>query len=185
MKDYWNINYLVKKIAEGDSDAFSKFYDMYFQKVFLFSRYFIKSEYSCQEVVSDVFLSLWHNSRKLPEVENLPSYLYTITRNKAYDYLDKLSRIPEFTDELPLGFSSGDSNPEELVLHAELEKVIDTAVKELPERCKLVFLMAREGGLRYSDIARALSISEKTVQAQMITAMKKLGNALRNYFVIM
>lgn len=182
MKDSDITKRLIIKISEGDSGAFGSFYELYFQKVFQFSRYFIKAENICQEVVSDVFLKLWQNRKKLPDIENIESYLYTITKNKAYDYLDKISRKPEFAEDLPLGIESENCSPEELLMNKELENVINSAISNLPERCKLIFLMAREEGLRYKDIAQILSISEKTINAQMVTAIKKLGNALKNYF---
>ncbi|MDP4188941.1 MAG: RNA polymerase sigma-70 factor [Bacteroidota bacterium] len=174
--------YLIALIAQGDSDAFRKFYNRYFQKVFQFSRYFIKSEDLIQEIVSDVFLNLWNNRKKLPEIENLDSYLYTITKNKTFDYLDKISRKPEFVRDLPLGILTQESNPEEILLTEELEQTINSAIDELPEQCKLIFLMSREEGLKYKDIAQILSISEKTVNAQIVTAIKKLGIALNEHF---
>lgn len=173
---------LIDRIAQGDVKALSSFYDLYALQVFHFSRFFINSEEICQEIVSDVFLVIWHNREKMPEIKNLPAYLYTITKNKAFDYLDKLSRIPQFTENIPFEISSSESNPQEIVQHKELEEFINNAINQLPERCKLIFLLAREGGLKYRDIARLLSISEKTVQAQMIKAMKILGGELKDYF---
>ncbi len=173
---------LILRISEGDSDALREFYNIYFDKVFQFASYFIKSEEISQEIVSDVFFSIWNNRKKLPGIINFESYLYTVVKNKAFDYLDKLSRKPEFAKELPLGIFSEDSDPEESLLNKELEQVINKSIEDLPDRCKLIFLMAREDGLKYRDIARILSISEKTVNAQMVTAIKKIGNALKAYF---
>lgn len=185
MKDE-NANYeVLRRIAMGDVNAFNRFYDEHFKMVFQFARYFLKSDYSAQEVASDVFISLWNNRKIITEIENLNTYLYTITKNKAFNYYDKQSRRPEFTNELPIGLVAEDINPEEILLIEELKKTIAAAINELPERCKQVFLMAREGGLKYKDIARLLDISEKTVQAQMITAMKKLGQVIQKYILLL
>ncbi|HEX3009105.1 MAG TPA: RNA polymerase sigma-70 factor [Bacteroidales bacterium] len=173
---------LILKISEGDSGAFGSFYDMYFQQVFQFSRYFIKSEHICQEVVSDVFFKIWQNRKKLSEIESMEAYLYTLTKNKSLDHLDAVSRKPSFADDIPLGILANDSNPEELMINQELEKVINIAIEDLPERCKLIFLMAKEQGLKYSEIAQILSISEKTINAQMVTALKKMGSAVKKYY---
>ena len=184
MKDINTKDELLKRIAKGDVLAFNKFYDEHFKRVFQFARYFLKSDYSAQEVTSDVFISLWNNRIHITEIENLNTYLYAITKNRAYNYYDKQSRKPEFTNEIPIGLVAENVNPEEILITEELEKAIASAINELPERCKQVFLMAREGGLRYKDIAHFLDISEKTVQAQMITAMKKLGQAIQKYLII-
>lgn len=182
MSDSEIIRQLILRIAEGDSVAFTSFYDTYFQKVFQFSRYFVKSEPICQEIVSDVFFKMWQNRHKITEIESVEAYLYILTKNKALDYLSSVSRKPSFADDIPLGIISTDSNPEELLLNKELEKVINTAVEDLPERCKLIFLMIREQGLKYSEIAQILSISEKTINAQIVTAIKKMGSAIHKYF---
>lgn len=184
MKDSDTFRKLILRIAEGNAEAFKELYDIYFQKVFQFSRYFVRSKDICQEIVSDVFISIWNNRKKIPDIENLDSYIYTITKNKAFDYLNKLSREPEWVRDLPLGIATKEFDPEDTLLYKELEQAVNQAIEELPERCKLVFLMSREEGLTYHDIAHILSISPKTVNAQMVTAIKKLGHTLKKYFFI-
>lgn len=178
-------NELIDRISRGNTIAFGKFYDIHFRKVFQFARCFVKPVFLCQEIVSDVFISIWQNRTNLPEIDHIPSYLFTITRNKALDYLDKASRMPEFTSDIPIGIPVSGSDPENIYIYSEMEEFINKAVDELPERCKLIFLMSREGKLRYKDIARILSISEKTVQAQIITAMKKIADALKKFMVVL
>lgn len=184
MKDAENHTILLKAISKDDSGAFSKLFDQYFSTVFQFAGYFIKSEEICKEVSSDVFINLWNNRKKLNEISNFKAYLYKVTKNKALDYLDKLSRQPEFSRELPIEIHAFHGSPEEQMLSKELEAAIGQAVNELPERCKLIFLMAREEGLSYHEIADVLAISEKTVNAQMVTAIKKMANALKKYLSV-
>jgi RNA polymerase sigma-70 factor (family 1) len=185
MKNSEIVKQLISRIAKDDTEAFTKFFDLYFTKVLQFSGYFIKSEEICQEVTSDVFLNIWNSRSKLPDIMSLESFLYTVTKNKAFDYLDKISRQPDFTSDLPLEIHSAGSNPEAQLLNKELEGLLNASINELPERCKLIFLMAREEGLKYQEIAKILAISEKTVNAQMVTAIKKIGNAIRNYLLIL
>ncbi len=64
--------------------------------------------------------------------------------------------------------ASSDLTPEEIYINEELVLAIQSAINELPERCKLIFLMAKEEGLKYREIAEILSISEKTVNAQIV-----------------
>jgi RNA polymerase sigma-70 factor (family 1) len=185
LRDSDTLKRLTYLIGEGDPDAFRKFYDIYFRKVHQFTGYFIKSDAIGEEIVSDVFLTVWITREKLAEIENIEAYLYTITRNKAFNYLNKEAREPDFTAELPIEFSERSNNPEEMVLTEELRQVIQSSINELPEKCKMVFLMSRDEGMRYQDIARILSISEKTVNAQIVTALRKLHLALQKYLFIL
>ncbi|HEX3006307.1 MAG TPA: RNA polymerase sigma-70 factor [Bacteroidales bacterium] len=175
-----SLNELTLKVTEGDEDAFARLYDLYFPKVYRFTKCFIKQEEICEEIVSDVFLNLWINKRELSQIINLDAYLYIVARNKAYNHLNKIQRSPEFTIDLPLDFEEN-GNPEEIVLTDELKDIITKSVDELPDKCKLVFLLSREKNLKYKDIAQILSISEKTVNAQIVTALKKLHSSLRHY----
>jgi RNA polymerase sigma-70 factor (ECF subfamily) len=185
LKNSWAIKELIYQIADGNTDAFGKFYDIYFHKVYQFTGYFIKSDKICEEIVSDVFLTLWITREKLIEIENLDAFIYTITKNKAYNYLNKIARDPDFTSDFPIDITGDIDSPEDIVLTEELKQVIKSSIDELPERCKLIFLMSREEGLRYQDIAQILSISEKTVNAQIVTALKKLHAVLKKYLTVL
>ncbi|HEX3007165.1 MAG TPA: RNA polymerase sigma-70 factor [Bacteroidales bacterium] len=175
---------LIFKVATGDSVAFKDFYDLYSDKVYQFSFYFIKHAETCEEVVSDVFLNIWNNKERLPEIENLEGYLYIITRNKTYNYIDKEARIPESTSDFSPEIQIENTDPEAILLTKELEATINISIQELPERCRIIFLMSREDKMKYHEIAEILSISEKTVHAQIVTALKKLNAALKRYLYI-
>ena len=125
------------------------------------------------------------NQKNLEKIENIEAYLYTITRNRALYYLNQSSQDNTISIEhLAIGYSAHNETPESIVIMEELKQAINDAVAELPERCKLIFLMAKEEGLKYKEIAQILSISEKTVNAQMVTALQKLGKALRKYLYL-
>jgi len=173
-----DINNLLKRIAADDDDAFRLFYDIYYLEVYRFASYFITSSLLIEEIVSDVFCVIWQNRSRLSQIDYFERYLYTITKNKAFHYLQSekkmtLTELEAISDTL-----SHDENPEYITVDKELSASLKKAIDELPERCRLIFLMAREEGLKYKEIAGLLSISEKTVNAQMVLAIKKLSKRL-------
>jgi hypothetical protein len=85
---------LYEQVAEGNSDAFARFYDIYLPKVYRFARYFIKSDENCEEIVSDVFITLWTNKEKLPSIENMEACLFTVTKTKLTTFLVKMPKSP-------------------------------------------------------------------------------------------
>jgi RNA polymerase sigma-70 factor (ECF subfamily) len=172
---------LLIEVSKGDTDSFRLFYDTFFKKVLQFSHYFVHSDEVCEEIVSEVFTNIWLNKEKLSDIENIESYLFIITRNLAFNYREKESRIPELSNDLSLNNSTEDSNPENILIAKELESVIQDSINQLPERCRIIFLMSRDEKLTHQKIAEILSISENTVHAQMMTAIKKLHNVLRKY----
>lgn len=173
-----HMNILLRKIAEDDNDAFCVFYDNYYLQVYRFASYFADSSLLIEEIVSDVFCIIWQNRKKLSLIESFEKYLYTITKNKALYYLRKENKITFTELESVSDTLSHDINPEYLTVDSEMAIFLKEAIEELPERCRLIFLMAREEGLKYKEIAEILSISEKTVNAQMVLAIKKLSKRL-------
>lgn len=169
-------NVLLQKIALDDNDAFRTFYDRYYLKVYQFSSYFVRSQQLIEEIVSDVFCAIWQNRKKNTGIKNFEGYLYTITKNRAIYYLkqEKFFFIDESYQDF-INLIKDDKTPEFLIIDEEITLILKDAINELPERCRIIFLMAREQGLKYREIAKVLSISEKTVNAQMVIAIKKLA----------
>lgn len=171
---------LLRKISEGNHDAFRLFYDTHYPRANRFVSYFIKNHDIRDELVSDVFFNIWQNREKLPGIANFNAYFYTSIRNRALDHIRK-SKGSVTEEPLEIGFVTNVNTPEELLLNEELHRKVAEAIEELPERCKLIFLMAKSEGLKYREVAEILNISEKTVNAQMVIALRKLGDALLNY----
>jgi RNA polymerase sigma-70 factor (ECF subfamily) len=186
MNNIENINLLLKRIAEDDSKAFQLFYDNYYIQIYRFTSYYIKREEIREEIVSDVFLTIWQNRRNLENINNIKAYLYTVTRNRALYFINNSKDSKNVAiDEIPLGITSEYETPEEKILNRELSDTIKEAIEKLPDRCKLIFLMAKEENLKYKEIAQVLSISEKTVNAQMVIALKKLSEKIKKYIYIL
>jgi RNA polymerase sigma-70 factor (ECF subfamily) len=175
----------VISVSKGDTLAFRRFYDQFFHHVWSYARYFAKSKVVCEEIVSDVFTNVWVNKEKLPEIENMEAYLFIVTRNKAFNSYDKEERQPKITDNLSSDLGIDKINPEEILITKELEVAIQNSIDQLPERCRIVFQMSRDGKMTHQRIAEILSISENTVHAHMVTALKKLSISLKKYIYIL
>jgi RNA polymerase sigma-70 factor (ECF subfamily) len=131
-------------------------------------------------------MTIWESGQKLLEVKDIDSYLYIITRNRAYYYLNKNNPTHSVSvEDIPFESLFHTETPEELSITNEFRQKIDEAINDLPERCREIFLLAREEGLKYKEIASKLSLSEKTVNAQMVTAIKRIGNALRQFITFL
>ena len=73
------------------------------------------------------------------------------------------------------------NDPADYVKEQELSKLINKTVNKLPERCKKIFCLSRFEGLKYREIAEELSISIKTVEANMGIALKHFRKSLSDY----
>lgn len=184
MRDVYFISeYVLERISSGDRDAFRSFYDIIYPLVYRFIHYFLPNKVDCEEVVSDVFFIFWKERCSLTDIKDLKAWIYIVCRNEAYHYLKQKEKNSNISiDDMPIELLIEKRNMEGDIIEYEMLDVYNNAVSELPERCKLIFLMIREERLKYKEVAQILSISEGTVEQQMNIAIRKIVEIVRKYY---
>ena len=175
---------LIKHMSKHeDVKVFEKLFFHYYDDLYRFAFRYLQQRELAEEVVSDVFMSIWQKRQSFSEVKNLKVYLYVITKNHALNYLKKNSKsLLFFAHEVQHHDVSTTDNPESKLLNDELRKEIDAAIDELPDRCKEVFQLVRLDGLKYKEVAEILDISVKTVENQLRIAVQRLSSQLIHHF---
>lgn len=174
---------LQTKVAEeGCTRSFEQLYIPFFPFLHGFAFRIVRSTYLAEEIVSDVFLQVWKNRNKLNEVNNLRVFLYVAVRNKSLNYLYKskkenVSWLEEFSNE-PFAATDWD-NPFHQLSSKELNLRLHHVVNLLPPRCKVIYKLVKEDGLKYTEAARILDLSVKTIENQMGIALRKIASALK------
>lgn len=180
---YINIDDLKRRIAlYEDEAAYKELFFHLFPSLTRFSEGILKSKEVAEELVSDVFISVWNDRARLQEIEDFRLYLFVAVRNNSLRKLKQLSkRYTISLDELDLPAGSFDLSPEDRVLSRETVREIESAIESLPPRARLIFKLAKEDRLRYKEIARLLNISVKTVDHQLALSLKKIAITLGNF----
>ena len=172
-------NLQYKIVYENDQHAFAQLYVSSMPFLLQFANSIIKNKELAEEIVSDVFIRIWQKRANLKAVENFKLYLYISTKNTSLNYLSRHFRKETISlDEMSLNITTGAYNPEQLMVTSEVAKRIDEEIQKLPNRCKLIFKLVKEDGLKYNDIANLLNISVKTIDNQMAIALKKISSAI-------
>lgn len=176
----------LARIAKGDYASFRELFDIQYATVNRFVGYFLPIREDREEVVSEVFCILWRRREELVDIEDLNAWLFIISRNESYHYLkQKEKRRSDISiDELPIDLYVDTNEVDNTLLDHEMTEVYNKALSELPERCKLIFLLAREERMKHKEIAQALSITEGTVEQQMNIAIRKMVDAVGRYYKI-
>jgi RNA polymerase sigma-70 factor (ECF subfamily) len=171
---------LLDKIAVGDEAAFRQVYRNFYQRLFQFALALVKTRESAEEIVEDVFVRIWQQKTSMPSIHNLRVYLYTATKNASLNYLSKKAResITEPFDHIHIELDGSGISPEDILITAEMYRKLQEAVEALPPRCKMIFKLVREDGLRYKEIAGILNISVNTIDVHMAIAVKRIAAAL-------
>ncbi len=128
-----------------------------------------------EETVSDFFIVIWQRRALLGAISSPKLYIFTGIKNTALNRLRvrKRRQLPP-VDEWQTALNSVFFNPEELLLTKEIAEKIMTAVNQLPPKCRTIFKLVKERGLKYAEVASLLDLSVKTVEAQMSIALRRI-----------
>ena len=171
---------LQQRIADyEDEAAYKKLFFHFFLPLKSFSFTIIKSKELAEEIVSDVLIEIWAKRKQLTAIDDLKMYLYVSVRNASLRKLQQgKKRMALSLDDVNVEFASSFENAETILLTHELSKTIEAAIQQLPQRCKLIFKLAKEDRLKYKEIALLLNISVKTIDHQVSIALKKIAEVL-------
>lgn len=183
MPDDASVEQWKQKIACGDEQAFRSMFNHYAPRLTAFAAAITKNKEAAIEIIDEVFVKVWRQQQKLPQILNLTTYLYTATKNTALNLLAKKTREQplEAFDLINVELRE-DMRPDQQLISSEILAKIRIAVEALPPKCKVIFKLVREDGLKYKEVAEILGIAEKTVDAQLVIAVKRIGEAVGKYF---
>lgn len=166
-------------IGENSERAFRQIVSTYQKKVIRFISLFVQNEQECEELASDVFLSIWTNRCNLGDISNFDNYIFIISRNKALNHLrkDKVETID--LNSFPIdAFQNTETTPESIFINREMADELNTIINELPHKTKLAFHLVREDKMKYKDAAEVLGVSIRTIEKQVASAVTKLKERL-------
>jgi len=171
---------LFAEIRKGNEEAFNKAFDLYYSRLCFFADKILHDFDLSRSLVQQVFVDLWIKRDRLL-VTSLQAYLYNSTRNAALDVLKHKKVESRYLSSLEQNESVVVTD---LMEEAELADRINSAIQNLPEKCREIFLLCRFDGLKYAEIADRLNISVKTVEMQVSIALKRLRKELSDYQMI-
>jgi RNA polymerase sigma-70 factor (family 1) len=167
-------------VGDNSERAFRQIVHTYQDKVIRFISLFVQKNQECEELASDVFLSLWSNRQKLADVSNLDSYIFVIAKNKALNHLRKDKMEIVDLDFLALdAFQHTETTPESIYITCEMVNELNYVINELPHKTKLAFHLVREDKMKYKEAAEILGVSVGTIEKQVASAVAKLKEKLR------
>ncbi|MGJ1264472.1 RNA polymerase sigma factor [Sphingobacterium spiritivorum] len=172
----FNEKNLLLKLKNGDRHAFEQLYHFYKNHITGHLFYIFKSEELTQDVTQETFITVWENRFQLHADKSFKSYLYTIATNKAYDLLRKANLDKQLYDKVSSFIDSSSDEIYETLFVKQRSEQLHQILAQLPSQQRLVFQMAKLDGYSYEEIARALGISQHTVN----THIKRANIFLKN-----
>ncbi|MDD3037678.1 RNA polymerase sigma-70 factor [Bacteroides sp.] len=176
----------VKALQQGDHKAFEDIFITYFDKVKYFLKGILRSESDAEELAQDIFVNLWINRKTVDPQKSFNTYIYTIARNTALNYLKHKLVEEAFIDNCnDLSLKEADSS-DEILFAKEINILVEMTVCRMPVQRKKIYQMSRNNGCSNDDIAQKLSLSKKTVENQLSLALQEIRrvvSAMHLFFI--
>jgi RNA polymerase sigma-70 factor, ECF subfamily len=157
---------LVALACEGSKAAFKQLYLRHYQRVYALSLRLSGQSSLAEEITQDCFVRLWHKLPLYRGDSQFSTWLHSLCVNQALNSINNHKKF--WARFLPM-----DQHPEPLH-HDDQEYELDGLILRLPERARIVFVLAAIEGYRHQEIANLLGISVGTSKAQYHRARQLL-----------
>lgn len=174
---------LLDLLRSGDRSAFAEIYNRYWKKLFTVATNKIGQPEEAEEVVQDIFISLWNRREDIIITTSLGAYLAVSVKYRVIKVLAKRNQYNKYAVHSQAILPITTNSTEEWFEFEELRSRLEVLVANLPEKCRLVYKASREAGFSQKQIAQEFGISEKTVEAHIGKALKSLRTGLGQIFL--
>ncbi len=170
---------LLKRLANSDADVLKHYFDLHYGELCNYALKYVRLLEVSEEIVQELFINIWERRAELSVKGSMVGYLYGAARYRCINYLRiQLPKDQATTESVDLAEESTVGFEDELI-DQDIKRRLRASIDSLPEKCRIIFLLAKEDGLTYQEIADELGVSVKTVENQMGIALKKLRTALK------
>lgn len=169
---------IIRRIRQGDTVQFESLFRSSYVTLVRYAKRLIRDHDTAEEIVQDLFFRLWKDKEKLNIESSLNGYLFRAVHNRCLHHIDHNRVVENYAREITARAPVSNDSPADIIHYRELQTRIAGILEKLPEKCGKIFCMNRFEGLKYSEIAERLSISIKTVEANMGRALKEFRKSL-------
>lgn len=170
---------LARRLKENEKSAFELIFNKFSRKLYYFALGYVHSQAETEEIIQNVFISLWENRDMLNEAFPLQSYLYKITVNHIYNYFKHQSVRRHYVENMILDGSEEDLEAEQNILANDLEEVVNRFVGDLPLRQQIIYRLSRMDGLCHAEIAQRMGLSIRSVENHIYRTLKYIREKLK------
>ncbi|HTI92626.1 MAG TPA: sigma-70 family RNA polymerase sigma factor [Puia sp.] len=166
-------------LKQDHAQAFQELYDRYWQKLYYLAHKRLKSATAAEEIVQNVFLTIWRK-RKTLNIDQPAPYMAAVTRYAVYHFLAAEKQRAENEE------AAGSRQLEVVALEMliddkQLLEIVRHEADQLPEKCRLVFIYNKLEDQALPEVAKRLDISVKTAEAHLTKALRLIRRRLKDH----
>jgi RNA polymerase sigma-70 factor (ECF subfamily) len=177
MKD----SFLIEELRRRDKVAFDYIFNYYYSALCAFSMQYINDRDTVEDLVQDLFVSLWMDAPKILIQTSLKSYLFASVKNRCLDFQKHMKVTEKYSSFILFSSDGTHESADHYLAESELRQTIHKSLEKLSPRCREIFELSRNNGLSNKDISEKLEISKRTVELQISNALKILRKELVDF----
>jgi len=169
---------LIEGLKRKDKLVFDYIFNYYYSSLCAFSMQYTNDRSASEDLVQDLFVSLWMEAHNLKISSSLKSYIFTGVKNRCFDYQKHQKVVKKYEAYELFSSKNGDRTTDNYFAESELRLAIQKSFEKLSPRCREIFELSRLKGLSNQEISEKLGISKRTVELQISNALKIFRNEL-------
>lgn len=171
----------IQCLQRGSTEAFEQLFNGYKRPVLFFIQKFLKSDAEAEEILHDVFLTVWQQRQQLDPSIGIGGYLHTLARNQVLNQIKQRATAQKLNQEWGRRTDAHSHTVEDQYITVEYEQMAHNVIAQLPPRRQEVFQLCTVEGKSYDEVGRQLGISRDAVKDHMVHARRFLNHFLRRY----
>lgn len=167
---------IIDSVAAGDADAFETLVRKYERRVLSTAYRYVGDSTAAEDVAQEVFIKVWRNAKRFKGKSSFSTWLYRIVVNQCLNYREKRKRAQ--TAPLNESIEAAGLSPDEEYEREKKNRLVRTAVDELPGRQRMALLLSKFEGRSYAEIAEIMKVSLSSVESLIFRAKQNLKSKL-------
>ncbi|HWW39420.1 RNA polymerase sigma-70 factor [Pedobacter sp.] len=172
---------LVLLLKEGRHTAFEELYNRYWKKILHLATQKTGDIIEAENIVQDIFVSLWKRREDLSISSSLNNYLVVSIKYRVIKWLDKQRSQRLYEGEQLATYDILDDSTQQYLEFQELRDRLEKVLATLPEKSVIIYRMNREAGMSHREIAIELGMSEKAINSHLVRTKKILRAHLSSF----
>ncbi|WP_200976051.1 RNA polymerase sigma factor [Echinicola sp. 20G] len=170
MRSAYRDSGLIEKLRKGNVEAYRTFFNEFYDSLCLFANKYLQDFDNAEDIVQEVFITVWDYRKDIQSYPSLKSFLYTVTKNKCLNFLKNDAKKNNLINGVEL-FTEMFYDAH--VVEEETYRLLEKGIKELPDQSRKIIELHLDG-LKNQEIADELNVSINTVKTLKKNAYKNL-----------
>jgi RNA polymerase sigma-70 factor, ECF subfamily len=167
------------KITRADLE---KAFKGYYEALYRYAYTMVRNIDIAKDIVQQAFLKVWEKKDNIEITLSLKSYLFQAVHNLSINYKTRTQTFAPLNHQ---DFQPEQAIGTQQIEYKQLQLLIAASIEKLPTQCRTAFIQNREHGYSYSEIAQAMNLSQKTVEAHISKALKILRAEIGPHLMVL